>query len=60
MRIGVPSEIKVQEHRVGLVPSSVREIVAGGHEVVVQSGAAAAIGMPDAEYRAAEIGRAHV
>lgn len=53
MRIGVPSEIKVQEHRVGLVPSSVREIVACGHEVVVQSGAAVAIGMPDAEFRAA-------
>ena len=53
MRVGVPSEIKVQEHRVGLVPSSVRELVARGHEVTVQSGAADAIGMPDGDYRAA-------
>lgn len=28
MKLGVPREIKVQEHRVGLVPSAVRELVA--------------------------------
>ncbi len=53
MRIGVPSEVKVQEHRVGLVPSSVRELVARGHEVVVQAGAAKAIGITDEDYRKA-------
>lgn len=51
MRIGVPAEIKAQEHRVGLVPSSVRELVARGHEVVVQASAANAIGITDDDYR---------
>ena len=36
MLIGVPREIKVQEHRVGLVPESVRELVAQGHQVLVE------------------------
>ena len=36
MRIGVPKEIKVLENRVGLTPESVREVVAHGHEVVVE------------------------
>ena len=39
MRIGVPREIKTQEYRVGLTPSSVREIVHHGHQVVVETGA---------------------
>ena len=39
MRIGVPTEIKSNEFRVGLVPGSVRELTTRGHEVVVQSGA---------------------
>ena len=41
MRIGVPTEIKSNEFRVGLVPGSVRELTARGHEVIVQSGAGA-------------------
>jgi alanine dehydrogenase len=53
MRVGVPQEIKVHEYRVGLTPASVREFVAHGHEVLVQSGAGADIGMDDAQYRAA-------
>jgi len=53
MRIGVPREIKNHEYRVGLVPGSVREIVAHGHEVLVETGAGAGIGMADAEYEAA-------
>ena len=36
MRIGVPKEVKVHEYRVGLVPASVRELVAHGHEVFVR------------------------
>ena len=44
MRIGVPKEIKVHEYRVGLVPAAVRELADAGHEVVVQTGAAAGIG----------------
>jgi alanine dehydrogenase len=53
MRVGVPKEIKVHEYRVGLTPGSVRELVAQGHEVLVQAGAGAAIGFSDAAYRAA-------
>jgi alanine dehydrogenase len=51
MRIGVPKEIKVHEYRVGLVPAAVRELVAAGHKVLVQSGAAAGIGFTDADYK---------
>jgi alanine dehydrogenase len=53
MRIGVPTEIKVHEYRVGLVPAAVRELVAAGHEVSVQSGAGNGIGCSDEDYRAA-------
>ncbi len=50
MRIGVPAEIKSNEFRVGLVPGSVRELTAKGHDVVVQSGAGAGIFADDAVY----------
>ena len=53
MRVGVPTEIKVQEHRVGLTPMAVREYTTAGHEVLVQSGAGAGIGAGDAAYVAA-------
>jgi len=53
MQIGVPKEIKNHEYRVGLTPASVREFVAHGHAVLVQAGAGAAIGLDDAQYRAA-------
>src|SRR5665213_2011935 len=53
MRIGVPTEIKVHEYRVGLVPAAVRELVTAGHEVTVQSGAGAGIGCSDDDYLAA-------
>src|SRR6185312_8966532 len=53
MRIGVPREIKVHEYRVGLVPAGVRELVAAGHEVLVETGAGSGIGVDDAQYRAA-------
>ena len=46
MRIGVPKEIKNHEYRVGLTPASVREFTSRGHEVFVQAGAGAAIGLP--------------
>lgn len=50
MRIGIPTEIKSDEFRVGLVPGSVRELVAHGHEVIVQAGAGAGIFADDATY----------
>jgi len=53
MRIGVPKEIKVLENRVGLTPGSVRELVAHGHEVVVEHNAGLGIGMDDDAYRRA-------
>jgi alanine dehydrogenase len=50
MLIGVPKEIKVEEHRVGLTPESVRQLVAMGHRVLVQAGAGAGIGASNADY----------
>jgi len=52
MRIGVPKEIKNHEYRVGLTPASVRELTGSGHQVLVQAGAGAAIGLDDAQYLA--------
>ena len=51
MRIGVPKEIKVLENRVGLTPESVREVVAHGHDVLVEHDAGQGIGMTDDDYR---------
>ena len=53
MRIGVPREIKVHEYRVGLVPAGARELIAAGHEVLVESGAGNGIGVDDTQFRAA-------
>ena len=53
MLIGCPKEIKNHEYRVGLTPASVRELTAHGHQVLVQSGAGAAIGLSDEQYKAA-------
>ena len=53
MLVGVPREIKIHEYRVGMVPAGVRELCGQGHAVIVQSGAGAAIGFSDEDYRAA-------
>ena len=53
MRIGRSEEIKIHEYRVGLTPESVRELVAHGHEVLVETGAGAGIGSSDDDYEAA-------
>ena len=53
MRIGLPTEVKVAERRVGLTPTSVRELVVHGHEVVVERGAGAGIGATDLDYTTA-------
>jgi len=50
MRIGVPKEIKNHEYRVGLTPPSVAELVASGHDVVVETGAGKGIDFEDADY----------
>jgi alanine dehydrogenase len=53
MRVGVPKEIKDHEDRVGLVPSSVAELVHHGHEVLVERGAGMGAGLGDDQYTAA-------
>ena len=53
MRIGVPKEIKNHEYRVGLVPSSVAELVHHGHSVMIERGAGLGAGVTDREYEAA-------
>ncbi|MBO6553171.1 MAG: alanine dehydrogenase [Roseitalea sp.] len=52
MRVGCPKEIKNHEYRVGLTPGSVREYIAHGHEVIVETGAGLGIGADDGAYRA--------
>ncbi|HYD79565.1 MAG TPA: alanine dehydrogenase [Paucimonas sp.] len=53
MLIGVPKEIKNHEYRVGLTPSSVRELIAHGHAVIVEKNAGSGIGVGDGDYEAA-------
>lgn len=52
MRIGVPKEIKNHEYRVGLTPASVAELVAAGHEVLVETRAGMGIDFADEAYAA--------
>jgi alanine dehydrogenase len=52
MLIGVPKEIKNHEYRVGLTPSSVRELVHHGHQVIVETHAGDAIDLNDGQYAA--------
>lgn len=53
MRVGCPKEIKNHEYRVGLTPDAVRDYVAHGHDVLVETMAGAGIGADDASYSAA-------
>lgn len=53
MRIGVPTEIKDNEYRVGMTPSGAAVLTADGHEVYVQAGAGNGSGFSDDEYRTA-------
>jgi alanine dehydrogenase len=53
MIVGVPTETKEGEHRVALTPDGVRELVAHGHEVLVEAGAGEDSSFPDADYLAA-------
>lgn len=50
MKIGVPKEIKNNEFRVGLTPSSVADLVAAGHEVMVETKAGTGIDFGDDAY----------
>jgi alanine dehydrogenase len=53
MRVGVPKEIKDNEYRVGLVPETVAELAARGHEVLVETHAGKGADLADADYREA-------
>lgn len=50
MKVGVSKEIKTDEYRVGLTPGAVRDYVAAGQEVLVDTHAAAGIGSTDDDY----------
>jgi alanine dehydrogenase len=50
MIIGVPKEIKEQEQRVGLLPSSTNELTKKGHSVLVEKNAGLGSGYSDQDY----------
>jgi alanine dehydrogenase len=52
MKIGVAREIKPDEYRVALTPAGARELVQGGHDVLVETGAGEGSAFPDAAYEA--------
>jgi alanine dehydrogenase len=52
MKVGVPTEIKSDEYRVGMTPAGVRELVDAGHEVFIQSGAGLGSAITDDAYTA--------
>ena len=51
MKIGLVKEIKTEEYRVALTPSSAKEYIRGGHEVIVETAAGEGSGFTDNEYR---------
>ncbi|OUS39760.1 alanine dehydrogenase ['Osedax' symbiont bacterium Rs2_46_30_T18] len=53
MLIGVPKEIKNHEYRIGMTPAGVREVIAAGHQVMMQKDGGTAIGLTDQQYIAA-------
>lgn len=53
MKVGVPKEVKNREYRVALTPVGVHELVAHGHEVVVEAGAGTGSSITDEDYTAA-------
>jgi alanine dehydrogenase len=53
MKIGVPREVKKQEHRVALLPATAYQLKKRGHVVLVERGAGAGCGYPDSDYEAA-------
>ena len=52
MKVGVPTEVKVDEYRVALTPAGVRELVDAGHDVHVQQGAGLGSAITDEQYSA--------
>jgi alanine dehydrogenase len=52
MKVGVAKEIKPDEYRVALTPAGARELVQGGHDIVVEAGAGEGSAFPDTAYQA--------
>jgi alanine dehydrogenase len=50
MKIGVPKEIKPQEHRIGLTPDSVKTLISEGHEVLVENNGGFEAGFENDQY----------
>jgi alanine dehydrogenase len=50
MRIGIPKELKDNESRVALTPAGAHELIAHGHEVLIEEGAGEASSLPDSDY----------
>ena len=50
MKIGVPTEVKNHEYRVGITPVGVNELVQHGHEVLIQKGAGLGSSITDDEF----------
>lgn len=48
--VGVPKEIKNQEYRVGLTPSSAHAFISDGHQVLIEKGAGLGSGFSDDDY----------
>src|SRR5687767_6344385 len=53
MIVGVPTEVKTREYRVGMIPAGVRTLVQRGHKVMVQAGAGLGSGIFDESFTAA-------
>jgi len=56
MLVGIPKEIKNHEYRVGMTPTSVREMTRHGHRVIVETNAGEGISASDDQYRKAGAG----
>jgi alanine dehydrogenase len=52
VKVGIPTEIKADEHRVAITPAGVRELIEHGHEVVIQRGAGEGSSIADADFEA--------
>ena len=59
MNIGVPTEIKSQEARVGLTPDSVRVLVDNGHKIIIQDKAGLGTGFDNFDYQNSGAGIAY-
>jgi len=50
LTVGVPREIKKEEHRVAITPDGVRELLHAGATVLIERGAGSNSSIPDEDY----------